>query len=52
MTQYNTLKVKFSNLQLNKLKSGIKKWYSSNYKSFIKCVVNLMMRLIFLINYY
>ena len=24
MTQYNTLKVKLSNLQLNKLKSGIK----------------------------
>ena len=25
MTQYNTLNVKFSNSQLNKLKSGIKK---------------------------
>ena len=24
MTQYNTLKVKLSNLQLNKLKSGIR----------------------------
>ena len=37
MLQYDTLNVKFSNLQLSKLKSGIKNWYSSNFKSFIKC---------------
>ena len=37
MTQYNTLSLKLSNSQLDKLKSGIKKWYSSNFKSFTKC---------------
>ena len=31
MTQYNTLNIKLSNSQLNKLKSGIKKWYWSNF---------------------
>ena len=36
MTQYNTLSVKLSNSQLNKLKSPIKKWNSSNFNSFIK----------------
>ena len=27
MTQYNTLNVKLSNSKIDKLKSGIKKWY-------------------------
>ena len=31
MTQYNTLNIKLSNSQLNKLKSRIKKWYWSNF---------------------
>ena len=31
MTQYNTLNVKLSNLQLNKLKSGIKKGNEVNF---------------------
>ena len=34
MTQYNTINVKLSNLQLNKLKSGTKK---GNFETFIKC---------------
>ena len=34
MTQYNTLNVKLSNLQLNKLKSGIK---NSTEVNFIEC---------------
>ena len=34
MTQYNTLNVKLSNLQLNKLKSGIKNITEVN---FIEC---------------
>ena len=34
MTQNNTLNVKFSNLQLNKLKSGIK---NGTKVTFIKC---------------
>ena len=38
MTKYNTLNVKLCNSQINKLKSGIKKWYWSNFKSFIKFV--------------
>ena len=38
MTQYNTLNVKFSDLQLNKLKSGIKNGTKvSNFENFIKC---------------
>ena len=36
MTQYNTLNVKLSSSQLHKLKSAIKKWDGSNFKSFIK----------------
>ena len=48
MTQYNTLNVKLSNLQLNKLKFVIKKW---NFKSFIKFDQVLMMKLIFHIKY-
>ena len=34
MTQYNTLNVKLSNFQLNKLKSGIK---NGTEVTFIKC---------------
>ena len=38
MTQYSTVNVKSSNSQLKRLKSGIKKWYWSIFKSFIiKC---------------
>ena len=33
MTQYTTLNVKLSNLQLNKLKSRIKKLHWSNFKT-------------------
>ena len=36
MTQYNMLNVKLSNSKHNKLKSAIKKWNPSNFKSFIK----------------
>ena len=36
-TQCNSVNIKLSISQLNKLKSGIKKWYWSNFKSFIKC---------------
>ena len=37
MIQYSTLNVKLPNWQLNKLKSGIKKWNGSKFESFIKC---------------
>ena len=37
MTQYNTLNVKLPNLQLNKLKSGIKNDTEVALKNFIKC---------------
>ena len=33
MTQYNSLNVKLFNSQLNKWKSGIKKWYWSNFEN-------------------
>ena len=36
MTRYNPINVKLSNSELNKLKSAIKKWNWSNFKSFIK----------------
>ena len=55
MTQYNTLNVKLSNSQLNKLKSEIKNStevtlnLSSNYRVWL---VVLMTKLVFLINYY
>ena len=35
MTQCNTLNVKLSKSQINKLKPG-KNWYCGNFKSFIK----------------
>ena len=37
MVKYNNSNEKFSNSQRNKLKSGIKNWNCSNFKSFIKC---------------
>ena len=39
MAQYNTLNVKLSNSQLNKLKSGIKKWFWSNFDKLSSNVV-------------
>ena len=36
MVKYNNSNEKFSNSQRNKLKSGIKIWNCSNFKSFIK----------------
>ena len=37
MTQYNTLNVKSSNSQINKLKLGIKNGIEVILKTFIKC---------------
>ena len=37
MTQHNTLNVKLSNLQINKLKSEIKNGTEVNLENFIKC---------------
>ena len=37
ITKYNSLNVKLSNLELNKLNSGIKIGTLSNFKSLIKC---------------
>ena len=52
MTQYNFLKVKLSNSQLNKLKSGIKHGTEVT-ENFIKhCWQFLIMRIIFHINCY
>ena len=48
MTQYNSLNVKLSNSQLNKLKSGIKNGTEVVLRLWL---VILMMRLVFLINY-
>ena len=36
MVKYNNSNEKFSNSQRNKLKSAIKNWNCSNFKSFIK----------------
>ena len=47
MTQYNSLNVKISNLQLNKLMSAIK-----NETEVVLGLSSNLMRLIFLINYY
>ena len=41
MTQYNTLNIKLSNSQLNKLKSGMKKWHWSDFENFIKYCCNI-----------
>ena len=37
MTQYNTLDVKLSHAQLNKLKSGIKTGTEVTFKNLFKC---------------
>ena len=50
MTQYNTLNVKLSNSQLNKLKLGIKNGTEETLKISSNPVVILMMRIIFPIN--
>ena len=52
MTQYNTLKVKLFNLQLNKLKSGIKNSTEVTLNFHQILLVILMMTLIFHINCY
>ena len=50
MTQYNTLNIKLSNLQLNKLKLGIQ---DGAEVSLIQCcLVILIMKIFFLINCY
>ena len=48
MTQYNTLNVKMSNLQLNKLKSGIKNGTKVKFHQML--FVILMMKIILLIS--
>ena len=52
MTQCNSLNVKFSNLQLNKLKSGIKNGTEVPLNLSSNVVGILLTRLIFEINYY
>ena len=52
MTQYNTLIVKLSISQLNKLKSGIKNGTEVTLKISSNVVVTLMMEIIFRISYY
>ena len=54
MTQYNTLNVKLSNLQLNKLKSGTKNGTEVTLENkFLQMLlVVLMMKMIFLISCY
>ena len=52
MTQYNTLNVKLSNLQLNKLKSGIKNNTEVTLKISSMLLVILMMKIVFRISYY
>ena len=52
MTQCDTLDVKLSNYQLNKLKSGIKKKKNtSNFENFMKCCYRLLMKIVFRIGY-
>ena len=48
MTQYNTLNIKLLDLQLYKLKSGIKNDTEVNFQQML--LVILKMRIIFLIN--
>ena len=58
MTQYNSLNVKLSNSQLNKLKSTIKNNTEVVLRLLLSMIGNsddqviLMIRLFFLINYY
>ena len=52
MNQYNTLNVKFSNSQLNKLKSGIKNNTEVTLKFHQMLLVVLVMQIIFRISCY
>ena len=52
MIQYNTLNLKLSNSQINKLKSGIKNGTEVTLKLFQMLLVILMMKIIFRINCY
>ena len=52
MTQYNTLNVKLSNSQVNKLKSGIKNGTEVTLYLSSNVIGNSNDKLIFLINYY
>ena len=52
MTQYNTLNVKLSNSQLNKLKSGIKPGTKVTLNLSSNVIDNSNDKLTFLINYY
>ena len=52
MTQYNTLNVKLSNSQLNKLKTGIENGTEVTFIKFHQMLlVILMMKIIFCISY-
>ena len=51
MTQYNSLNVKLSTSQLNKLKSAIKNETHVVFRSSSNMVSIQMMKIIFLINY-
>ena len=53
MTQYNTLNVKLSNSQLNKLKSGIKNGTEVTWRKFHQMMLEIqMMKINFGISYY
>ena len=53
MTQYNTLNVKLSNSQLNKLKSGIKNGTEVTWRKFNQMMLEIqMMKINFRISYY
>ena len=52
MTQYNSLNVKLSNSQLNKLKSGINKGTKVTLNLSSNALVILMIKLIFQINFH
>ena len=52
MTQYNKLNVKLSNLQLNKLKSAIENETDVVLRLSSNMMGTLMVKLIFLINYF
>ena len=52
MSQYNTLNVKLSNSQLNKLKSGKKNGSEVTLKISSNVLMILLMKIIFRISYY
>ena len=52
MTQYNTLNVKLSNSQPNKMKLGIKNGTEVSFNFHQTLLVILMMRIVFRINCY